>query len=493
MKNIFIAICLTTAFMAVAGNAFGQELSSAYFTNDFKYRHDMNPAFANEQSYFSIPVIGGMGMQIQGNFGLKDILFKNPQTGTYNLTFMHPDVSVSDALSGFKDRNRILTDISIDILSMGFEAFDGYNTIELRERTSAGLQLPYELFVFAKDLRNKDYEFNDISVSAQSYAELALGHSRQINDQLRVGAKLKLLFGVGRANLEIEKMNATFVGDEWRLSSTGDTKAEVNMKGIEFKNVKNEMYQNGEMKTYVDLGETDIKNPIFSGFGLGVDLGAQYKLMDNLSLSAALTDLGFISWSNNYLLKQKSGTFTFKGFHDIKVKDNGGISFDDQMDEYEDQISDFVNLQNHGDQGSTTSTLYATASLGAEYSLPSYDKLSFGLLGRHRFAGDFSWTEGRLSANWAPLKWLDGGMSIGASNFGVSTGWVLNIHPRGYNFFVGMDHIFGKMSKEFIPLSSNAQFSVGMSVTWAKKEKLDVKKKKEANNNNEEQLERMTW
>ena len=29
-----------------------------------------------------------------------------------------------------------------------------------------------------------------------------------------------------------------------------------------------------------------------------------------------------------------------------------------------------------------------------------------------------------------------------------------------------MDHILGKTSKEFIPLSSNASIALGMSVTW---------------------------
>lgn len=45
-------------------------------------------------------------------------------------------------------------------------------------------------------------------------------------------------------------------------------------------------------------------------------------------------------------------------------------------------------------------------------------------------------------------------------------GWVLNLHPKGYNLFIGMDHILGKTSKEMIPLSSNASLTLGMSVAW---------------------------
>lgn len=55
---------------------------------------------------------------------------------------------------------------------------------------------------------------------------------------------------------------------------------------------------------------------------------------------------------------------------------------------------------------------------------------------------------------------------MSVNSFTTSFGWVLNIHPKGFNFFVGMDHILGKQSKESIPLSSNASLTIGMNVTW---------------------------
>ena len=92
--------------------------------------------------------------------------------------------------------------------------------------------------------------------------------------------------------------------------------------------------------------------------------------------------------------------------------------------------------------------------------------MTFGLLSSTRIKGAYSWTEGRLSANWKPLKWLDGGVNFAVNSFTASMGYVINIHPKGYNFFIGMDHILGKMSKECIPLSSNANISLGMSIAW---------------------------
>ena len=45
-----------------------------------------------------------------------------------------------------------------------------------------------------------------------------------------------------------------------------------------------------------------------------------------------------------------------------------------------------------------------------------------------------------------------------------------------------MDHLLGKTSKEFIPLSSNASIAIGMNVTWGgvSQDKLEKESKKKA-------------
>ena len=387
IKRYTLAVALLTMGVAIQA----QELNSAYFTQDYKYRHDLNPAFDNDQGYVSIPILGNFNVKMQGNLGVKDFLFQNPATGKYDRTFMHPDVRYGDAMSGFNSgANKITTDIGLTLLSVGFKGFKGYNTIELRERTSVGVQLPYELFDFAKNLRNDNYQFGTIGVNAVSFAELALGHSHQINKDLRVGAKLKLLMGVGRAELKVDGMQANLTGDKWMLAS-GTAEGEISLKGIQIPN-KTDEYKNGTSYQHADLGNIDVDGGGIGGFGLGIDLGAEYRIMDGLKVSAAIIDLGFINWSNNILLSQKSGKFEFDGFHDLAVKDEGaapGSTFSEQRDNYADQFTDFVNLQNKGDQGSKSTTLAATANVGVEYQLPMYKPLSFGLLGQHHFNGDF--------------------------------------------------------------------------------------------------------
>lgn len=469
MTNKYSKHILTAAMLMIGSAAMAQNLNSAYFTDNYAFRHDMNPAYGNDQGYFSIPVLGNVNVNVQGNFGYEDVIMHNPRYGVDSdkkmTTFMNPYISDSKALDGFASgNNRVVGNVNLTILSAGFKGFGGYNTIEINSKSSFGMSLPYELFAFARNIGNNTYNIGDIGINAQSYAELALGHSHKINDKLRIGAKLKFLFGLGRADFKFKDVKADLSGtDKWTVS--GDALTEVSVLGFSYK-TKTEEYKDETKGTYEKVDDIEVDGYGLSGFGMAVDLGAIYKINDDWTVSASVLDLGFINWKNNIRAVNRSKSFEFNGFHDTSVKSEGGNTIDDQTDKYSDQIKDFINLRNDGDKGSRSTGIGATVNLGCEYTLPVYRKMTFGLLSSTRINGDFTWTEGRLSANWKPLKWIDGGVNFAVSSFTTSMGWVLNLHPKGINLYVGMDHILGKTSKEFIPLSSNANVSLGMSIAF---------------------------
>lgn len=465
-----LATYMMTAAMTLCGTTItAQTMNSAYFTGDYKYRHDLNPAYGNEQNYISWPALGNLNVSTHGNFGYGDVVMNNPMFGKGSdkkmTTFLNPYISSSDALSGFsKGNNRISGNVDITILSAGFKAFGGYNTIELGARTSFGMSLPYELFEFAKNTGNKSYDIGDVTANATAFAQLAFGHSHQIGDKLRIGAKVKFLFGGARADMKMENLKADLTADD-KWTVTGKATANVSMKGFTYLESEEE-YNDPQRGTYRKVDDVDIDGAGLGGFGMAFDLGGIYKINRDWTVSAAVVDLGFINWSNNMQATNRSQSFIFNGFHDTAVKSDHTNSLDNQADKYGDQIADFANLSDEGDQGSRSTGFGATVNVGCEYTLPVYRKLTFGLLSSTRINGDHTWTEGRLSANVAPLKWLDGGINFAVNSYTASMGWVLNIHPKGQNFFIGMDHLLGKTSKEFIPLSSNASVCVGFNVAW---------------------------
>lgn len=455
--------------MAVGCSAAAQTINSAYFTEDYKFRHMLNPAFGNEQNYVSIPALGNISVNTHGNFGYRDVIMSNPMYPSLSdkkmTTFLNPYISAEDALNGFSTgNNRITGDVSLTILSAGFKAFGGYNTIEINSRTTTGVSLPYELFKFAKNTGNHSYNIGDINAHAQSLAEIAFGHSRQINDKLRLGAKLKVLVGLGRADVKMRNMKADLTAeDKWTI--TGEATADVSMKGFSYVSEEKEYNIEGS-GTYERVNDVDLDGVGVGGFGMAIDLGGVYEINEDWTVSASVLDLGFISWTNDMLAENRSKSFVFNGFHDVSVTSDRGEEIDTKVDRYGDQLADFANLTDMGDKGGRSTGIGATINVGAEYTLPVYRKVSFGALCTSRINGAYSWTEGRLSANYAPLNWLDGGVSFAVNSFTTSMGWVLNLHPKGYNFFIGMDHILGKTSKEMIPLSSNASLTVGMNITW---------------------------
>lgn len=69
-----------------------------------------------------------------------------------------------------------------------------------------------------------------------------------------------------------------------------------------------------------------------------------------------------------------------------------GNTTDDQWDKYSDQIAQFYNLQDKGDQGSRTTMLSARMNIGVRYTPPVYEKPHFGLLSATRFCGKHTWT-----------------------------------------------------------------------------------------------------
>ena len=254
-------ILIAAALFAISATSMAQGLNSAYYTADYNARHALNPAFGNEQNYVSIPGLGNLNVSMHGNFGYQDVIMNNPlygQPGQKKMTtFMNPYISVSDALDGLNTgNNRIATNIDVTILSAGFKAFGGYNTVELNAKTKVGVSLPYELFEFAKNIGNQTYDIGDVNVGAKAYAELAFGHSRDINEQLRVGAKVKVLLGIAAADVKLENIKADFAGkDKWTLSAEGQ--ADVSMKGFTYQSETKE-YKDEAKGTYTKVNDVDI-------------------------------------------------------------------------------------------------------------------------------------------------------------------------------------------------------------------------------------------
>ena len=424
------------------------------------YRHQINPAMLDE-AYVGMPFFGQINVGATGNFGLKNFVYKLDGNPRYDLTtFMSPTVSAGEFLGDLHDKNRADVYINYNIFSVGFKAFKGINLVELNLRSNTNVSLPYELFEFMKTTGAKEtYHLQDIGVRSQNYLELALGHSHRINDQWTVGAKLKFLFGGAYADFSADQLDVTMNGDQWRIVGDARLKAAVLSSEFDYEDPSKNAPDGRRRVKGID----DVSFGL-PGFGMGVDLGATFKVTKDLTLSAAINDLGFINWSK---VKNASsrGDYTFDGFEDIYAGSNntGGNKLGDQFETLGDDLEEMFSVYDDG-EGSSSQALAATINIGAEYTLPAYRNLRFGFLYTSRLHGLYSYHQGLLSATIRPVKCLEASVNTAVSSTGCTFGAALSLRAKHYNFFIGSDRIFGKVSKEFIPLNSlNANVTMGMS------------------------------
>lgn len=458
-KTLLAALLGSAAFTAAA-----QEMRTSYFMETAKFRHQLNPAYISDQRYVSMPLLGNFNVGSVGNFGARTFIYDiDPaqNNGRRYGTFLHPDVSSGQFFSTLgSDDVQGGVYLNMNLISVGFKAWKGNNIIDVNLRSNTDFKLPNQLFRFAKESgANSSYNLSDLGMKSQSYLEVALGHSHAIDDHFVVGAKAKLLFGLAYANLKVKQLDLTLDDNKWEVMGQAEG-------AVAFQNTHFRMDSKGRLD---DL--EDFKGGM-TGFGVAFDLGATYKVhgMENLTLSAALNDMGGINHSQAQNLKTKDNAkWTFSGFRQAYVASDksGSQELGHEFDQMGEDLKDMLNLYDTGRKGHGQG-LATTLNIGAEYTLPVYDKLSFGLLHSHRINDIYGWNSTMLSARVRPIRLVEVGLSTAFTSTGTQFGGMLTLNARGFHFFVAADRFVGRLSKQGIPLNSlnsNVAFGIGFPLS----------------------------
>ena len=453
--NKYIKTAILSATAVLSFGAVAQNTNSAYFTEGYTHRYELNPAFGNEKNYISIPVVGNFNAAMRGTIGLENIFYNVDGQTT---TFLNPAVDAS-FLNDINDMSRLGGDMNISLMSAGFKAFNGYNTVSFNVKGNINSLIPKTLFSFMKEgVENKTYDISNFDIHTDVYGEIALGHSHQLGDKWRIGGAVKFLLGAANVDARFNKAQLTLGEDAWSAVTNAEIQASV--KGLNYETEINDAtgheYVNG-----MEAEESGL-----NGFGMAVDLGAEFKPNKNWSISVALLDLGFIKWNNN-VVASTGGDKTFStDAYSFSVDNDAPNFIGDELEKMVDDLSAIYELEDKGDMGSRTTTLAATLNIGAEFALPVYDKLKFGLLNSTRFQGDYTWTEFRLGANINPVKPLSLGANVVVGTYGWGFGWMANVNVTGFNLFLGMDRTLGKLTKQGLPLSSNGSVNLGVNIPF---------------------------
>ena len=457
------AILLLLAMAATAGNA--QTQRNAYFLERYAYRWQLNPALLPDWGFLAITPLAHWGFDVQTNFGVSDFLYYNSKDNNL-YTFMDKDaITATDFSNAMPHTLNLRANVHLNLASFGFFAWGGYNVFGLDFTNNARIEIPKDFLMIPKKNLGDKYDLSGLGIRNEAYVTLSLGHARRlsfIDSALTVGATLKVL--LGGASIKAQLIDSY-------LDLRSNLGYKLNYELMAASAVKLNFPPNGSTSQTGDLMGNLTENIGFNGlggWGLGIDLGAAYQLLPELTLSAAITDLAFIRWNDMFYGQTKAAEYEFKGFEHL-----GGESF--KADDYlpsKEQTDALSTLYVEGNKSRTTA-LNANLRIGGEYVVYRHrDKdgnernfISFGLLSTTRFSGWGTMTELMATANLKP-KWFNFVLNAAISNWGPTWGLYLGWAPRYFvNFFMSIDYVPYKFMGMFGLPANNASVSVNMGAS----------------------------
>lgn len=429
-------LLLTSVFLALFSSISAQSLRTSYFM-DTPERLNMNPALLPSQGYFKFPVVSIGGEYTSNALTIQDLM-----------DVTDDEKSISDKegfLQHLETNNKIQSNVGIDIISCGFYTGKHFWSFHLGVRAKGRTLLPKQLFKFANDLNDVEsignYDIPKTQLSYQAYIETGIGYGIRLTDKLSLGIRINVLLGAMQSKLTINKIRITRQGDNVRITPQ-DAEISITPSIYGGGDYEDDDYITGNPADDYFYFEDMIPSYFaISGFGMGFDLGASYRILDNLTVSAAVNDLGFLNWNN-----------TIKG---------KGLENEMNINELKYSVidSDIFPFASEGEE-SVRQGICPQLNIGAEYGFLE-NKLGVGILSSTRFDKPYSTTELTLSCNYRPHSKIGVTLSYSMIQSQFKTlGIGLKLGP----FFIGSDYLFFKSPKQ----SSNLGGYIGICIPLGK-------------------------
>ncbi|MBR5611332.1 MAG: hypothetical protein IKW65_07450 [Bacteroidales bacterium] len=417
---------------------FGQALRGSYFFDSSIQRVKMNPAFAPKTNYFTLPVLGDLSLNVNSNIGVSNFLF--PKNGEL-YTYLNQNVSSAEFQALLPAQPRIQMAFDTDLLGAGFYVGPkGYVTFDIAERMNLSMNVPSDLFMFLKEGMAKDtYNFKNFTIYQDAYVQISGGYRRDLSDVvpgLAVGAKLKFLVGLDRIDMKINNAQIYMSQDKWELNT--DAEGTIYGTWLDFVPAA----QEGELPKV----EMDFSKLAPAGYGVAVDLGAEYKLkldnpvIDGVNFSASVVDLGTIFYSENGTIKlQSKGSAAFEGLKDI----NAQFDIDQSLKKISADFMALANLQEVQGAKGGSGALTPKAYVGVEAPMLN-NLMSVGLL----YSYMYGISDITASYNLKVKDIFNVGVNYSFMNTAKTLGFILEFVPRnGVAIFLGTDY----MNMSYIP------------------------------------------
>ena len=431
MKNKFTGLLFS---ILLATSLFAQRnLTLMDLKTPYTYR--VNPSVSPEiKMFIGLPMLGQQNVQITNRISSVNNLFvKNAQDSLVLNT-------TESFYNGMGKRTYIGVDVTNQILAFGFKVKNSYFNFDISNRLVSEVGFGSDLFKFVSQgnggsLLGQRAGFDGLGASLMSYIEYGLGYSREINPNVSIGGRFKLLSGL--ANLSGTNTSFGITTDSVNYNLTFDGQADI-------KSANSLIYTDSAYMNNLDYMRLAKMAYNFSNFGMSFDLGATVKLSEKITANVSVIDLGFINWKtgvSNYSVDKF--TYSFKG-----IDLNSLLS--DSSDVAKEIVDSLTSIFNVGNSTKSYSTgLPTKIYLGGSYQWNNY--ISSGITFYNEFYNS-SYRPGLvLSSTFSLRHWLGATLNYGIySRSSANVGFGLRI--RG--FYVLTDNLVALLNYQAVKAAS---------------------------------------
>ncbi len=165
------------------------------------------------------------------------------------------------------------------------------------------------------------------------FNEIAVGWSGAIGSKWKIGIRAKALFGFGNLSTSRSELEVNTSEELWNIHADMEFNASLpfaevvydedgNIEDIIIEEEINNMHAAALFKQSFNA-----KN-----FGLGVDLGVDYRPTDRWLLSASVLDIGYIHWTDEVHKVSFKTDYDYTGLEVNPFEFTGDLSFGDYVD-----------------------------------------------------------------------------------------------------------------------------------------------------------------
>ena len=357
MKRAIISLAILTVSLL---NVSAQSVNSTYFLNEWSQRHTLNASFAPEYGYITMPVLGGIQLNLSTNTGISNYLYKFPDLDV-PVTFLNLRVNGNEFISKLNPNNTINQGLNINLFSFGFyTAQRSFWSFDVTLKENLSLNIPIDFFRFLKlgmEQQTNVYHLENLKINQNNIAQVSLGYSREINSKIKVGLNAKLLVGLSSEQIKYSKFDITLANNSYSVNAIGESL--VMSEFLSFQKDSNNYYDFTKPKF-----EASKMKP--AGYGAAFDLGVTYKPFKRLTLAAAVNDLGFLKWNASSIkLGKATSNVLFTGF---KID-----SIDGQLKKITQEASNLIKFKDTISTNYLEKTPY-NINVSAEFSIFANDK-----------------------------------------------------------------------------------------------------------------------